>query len=598
MASAGPRAARSFLSSFEVSRTEAATKLRIASGLVLMVFLTSHLVNHALGIISLQAMETGREAFRAVWSSPPGQVFLYGALLIHVALVIHKLYRRRSLKMPVWEMVQVGLGVLIPSWLVVHIIGTRGLSSQFGVHDSYPFVLNTLWPEGAMQQTILVIVSWLHGCIGVHFWLRHRPWYQRVTLPLFTAALLLPTLSLFGFVSGGREVRALAEQNPALLETLAEHENWPDQSAFAWVYTIEGYVLSGLMMVLAAVLVGRVVRSVMMRRSGRVRVHYPDGAMVSVNPGTSVLEASRVAGIPHASVCGGRGRCSTCRVRIEQGAETLAPPAKDEAKVLARIGATPSVRLACQVRPVRDLSVVPLLASSVGPGDAKQPVNPGQGIEREIAVLFADLRAFTRMAEGRLPYDVVFVLNQYFKSMGEAIEGQGGRIDKFIGDGIMALFGLDHGRDEACRQALAGARAMSSTLVQLNQRLGADLREPLRIGIGLHVGPVILGQMGYGRATSLTAIGDTVNVASRLEALTKEFGVELVVSSRLAETADVDLQAFEERQIDIRGRRRPLRVRLVTEASELSVPGAGDVAAGSIRNWLRAGGRKLGLRAT
>ena len=112
------------------------------------------------------------------------------------------------------------------------------------------------------------------------------------------------------------------------------------------------------------------------------------------------------------------------------------------------------------------------------------------------------------------------------------------------------------------------------------------------------MGPVILGQMGYGRATSLTAIGDTVNVASRLEALTKEFGVELVVSSRLAETADVDLEAFEERQIDIRGRRRPLRVRLVTEASALSVSEAGDAAAGSIRTWLRAGGRRLGLRAS
>ena len=140
----------------------------------------------------------------------------------------------------------------------------------------------------------------------------------------------------------------------------------------------------------------------------------------------SVLEASRAAGIPHASVCGGRGRCSTCRVRVGAGAAQLPPPAADEARVLARIGdAGGGVRLACQLRPTHDLEVTPLMPAGAGPSDIRVQVNPGQGIEREIAVLFADLRAFTRMAEGRLPYDVVFVLNQYFRAMGQAIEEAG-----------------------------------------------------------------------------------------------------------------------------------------------------------------------------
>ncbi len=224
-------------------------------------------------------------------------------------------------------------------------------------------------------------------------------------------------------------------------------------------------------------------------------------------PGMSVLEASRAAGIPHASVCGGRGRCSTCRVRIGEGAEHLPPPAPDEARVLARIGgAAGKVRLACQLRPTRDLAVVPLLPASAGPRDVRVQVDPGQGMEREIAVLFADLRAFTRMAEGRLAYDVVFGLNQYFAAMGQAIEGAGGRVDKFIGDGIMALFGIDLEPEAACRRALAGARAMAAALDRLNRQLEHDLREPLRMGIGLHVGHVILGEMGFGRATALTAI--------------------------------------------------------------------------------------------
>jgi adenylate cyclase len=197
------------------------------------------------------------------------------------------------------------------------------------------------------------------------------------------------------------------------------------------------------------------------------------------------------------------------------------------------------------------------------------------------------------MAEGRLPYDVVFVLNQYFKAMGVVIEQQGGRIDKFIGDGIMALFGLERAPEDACLQALSAARAMAGALAQLNHRLRHDLREPLRIGIGLHVGPVILGHMGYGRATTLTAIGDTVNVASRLEALTKEFEVELVVSSRLAEAAGVDLGGFEERRIEIRGRRRPLRVRLVRDAGALPLDAAPAATTAPARPWLTSFGRAM-----
>ncbi len=114
---------------------------------------------------------------------------------------------------------------------------------------------------------------------------------------------------------------------------------------------------------------------------------------------------------------------------------------------------------------------------------------------------------------------------------------------------------------------------MALALDELNRELADDLREPLKIGIGLHAGPVILGEMGYRRVTSLTAIGDAVNVASRLEALTKEVGAQLVVSAALAERAGVDLADHELRQIEIRGRRRPLRIRVVADARSLPVAG-------------------------
>jgi adenylate cyclase len=106
--------------------------------------------------------------------------------------------------MPAWELAQAVLGFLIPFWLVVHVLGTRGAQQLFGVDDSYAYVLNALWPEGAWRQSVLLILVWLHGCIGIHFWLRLRPWYRSVQPWLLALAVLLPTLALIGFANGGR----------------------------------------------------------------------------------------------------------------------------------------------------------------------------------------------------------------------------------------------------------------------------------------------------------------------------------------------------------------------------------------------------------
>jgi adenylate cyclase len=578
-------------------RSDIATRLRLASGLVLMAYALTHLLNHTLGIHSLAVMESGGRIFSAVWRSAPGTLLLYAAFAVHITLAVHKLWRRRSLKMPPWEMAQVVLGLLIPFWLVVHIIGTRGAHQFLGVDDSYTYVLNTLWPDGAQRQSLMLILVWLHGCIGIHFWLRLRSWYRAVQPCLLALAVLVPALALIGFANAGRELRARDAADPAWLERAATEQNWLDPAQSGWINETERRVLLGFTLVLLTAFGARTARAVRARYGRRVRLRYPDGVTVAIEPGMSVLEASRAAGVPHASVCGGRGRCSTCRVRVGHGAAHLPAPAPDEARVLGRIGASADVRLACQLRPTHNLAVVPLLPASAGPHDVSIQVNPGLGIEREVAVLFADLRAFTRLSEGRLPYDVVFVLNQYFRATGEAIEAQGGRVDKFIGDGIMALFGVDRDPQAACRQALAAARAMAFALEQLNQELAHDLPEPLRIGIGLHVGPAILGDMGYGRASSLTAVGDTVNVAARLETLAKEFEVQLVTSTRLAERAGIELGAFEERRIEIRGRRRPLRVRLVPDARALPVElsAAGPPALPPFAQLLSLGRRALRL---
>jgi adenylate cyclase len=317
------------------------------------------------------------------------------------------------------------------------------------------------------------------------------------------------------------------------------------------------------------VLLARGVRHVWRRRHGLVRIDYPDGRSIEVTPGTSVLEASRIAGIPHAHVCGGRGRCSTCRVRVRAAAGSIEPPAEAERRVLHRIAATPNVRLACQLRPKGPIEVTPLLPPFAYAMDGRRRVDITQGREREIAILFADIRGFTALSEGRLPFDVVFILNRYFAAVGRAVETTGGRIDKFLGDGVMALFGVDSGPGEGCRAALAAARSISARMDELNASLSGELDRPLRIGIGIHAGPTIVGEMGYGMASSITAIGDAVNTASRLEELTKEFNCELVVSEAVAIRAGIDLSVFPRQEIAVRGKLETLAVRMLSRAAEL-----------------------------
>jgi adenylate cyclase len=213
--------------------------------------------------------------------------------------------------------------------------------------------------------------------------------------------------------------------------------------------------------------------------------------------------------------------------------------------------------------------IVPLLPPAASPRDAAARPGYLQGHEQEIAILFADMRAFTQLAHKRLPYDTVFLLNRYFRAMGMAVDAAGGHLDKFIGDGVMALFGITGPREDACRRALAAARHMSQNLAELNRTLAPELAEPLRIGIGIHAGPAIVGEMGYARATTLTAVGDAVNVASRLEQLTKEYGAELVLSAGVADHAGFALEDFERHQVTLRGLDQPLTIVVVPRAAEL-----------------------------
>ena len=538
----------------------------------MLAYVTTHFVNHSLGLVSVQVMDFALEHIYQYWASSLGSVLLYGAFATHYSLALWALWLRRSLKMPLAEATQLVLGFSIPFFLTDHVLQTRVADTFYGANVGYYshvlhtyFVTNPL--RGGLQFAVMVI-AWVHAMIGLWFWLRLKPWYPRWQPILYAFALLMPTLAILGALEGGRQVMALA-QDPAWLAKQAQDHAPAAPADAAFIDQLVVWVRYAFVAALCAVLAARMVRWYWQRRRGIVRLTYPNGRVVQIVRGVSVLEASRMAGIPHASVCGGRGRCSTCRIRVDGAKEAIVPPAAEEVKVLHRVGAAPDVRLACQLRPHGDLRVTPLLPASAQARDGFSRPGYLHGAEREIVILFGDLRSFTQLSEKKLPYDLVFLLNRYFAETGHAVETAGGRIDKFIGDGVMALFGLDSGVEAGCREALAAAKDMAERMQTLNRALIHDIAEPLRIGIGIHTGPAIVGEMGYGTAVSITAVGDSVNTASRIEALTKTYACELVISEAVALRAGIDLGDAPRHEIEIRGRVERLVVRTFASARDL-----------------------------
>ena len=336
--------------------------------------------------------------------------------------------------------------------------------------------------------------------------------------------------------------------------------SWNLEVQLYWTYVV----------LLALVFAAWTVRWLVERRRGVINIAYPGGRVVRVPIGYAVLDASRRANIPHAAICGGRGRCTTCRVRVLRGVDKLPPPSASEQALLGRLHAGPSVRLACQLRPHSDTAVLPLLPPDIGARETRRrDRSEVSDIERFVAIMFVDIRRSTALVEKRHPYDVVFLLNHFFDAVAGAVVDTGGMPSQFVGDGMMAIFGVHAGPREACSQALGAAQLIHSRLADMNRTMADELPEPIAIGVGLHAGSVILGELGYKDRFVLTAIGDSVHVAARLQELTKDYGCQLVVSEIVAATAGVEMGEFPLREVTVRGRAEPLAVRIVGAMNEL-----------------------------
>jgi adenylate cyclase len=543
----------------------------------MMTYCLGHLVNHSMGILSVDAMDAMRIRFMAISRAPGIYWVMPISILVHLVAALTIMMHRRTLRaLDRLAKVQVGLGMLLPLLLFVHIAFSRHAYNVTGKELYYSNFFSNMEAGGFVffisYIVLLMGLVWGHGCLGMHRWLRLKPWYRRYWAGWYTLALLPPVMAFFGSMSGYRETQ-LRKQDPAWIEKLVDREQWlhPDGTP------MDHKEVEALVMPVGAQLIGAFVFTVLLAFSLRfawlqhqkkkctISVRFDSGKEIMVAPGTTLLEASQLAGVSHASVCGGHGRCSTCRTRILVGHDELPPPEGEEAKVLERIAASPNVRLACQVRPKQEVYIHPMLQQAESSDGFPRP-SYADGQEVDVTLMFADLRGFTKLSDQRLPYDVVFILNQYFELMGEAIESTDGYLDKFIGDGIMAIFGIRSGTAIGAKQAIGAAIKMGKQLEELNSRLTEELEEPLRIGIGLHRGSAIVGNMGYGDTMSVTAIGGTVNTAARLEGVSKKLGVELVISQEVLDAASVELPDVEAQDIEIRGRAEPVKIFAIDKA--------------------------------
>jgi len=541
-------------------RGDTLQRLRIASGLVLFVFAGTHFLNHALGLIHVDAMHAMQHWRWVVTRSVPGTFLLVAALVTHIGLALYKLAARATLRLPAWELTQLGLGLFIPFLLFPHIVNTRGARIWFAVEDNYLYELARLWPDGALLQTTLLLVVWVHGCMGLHYWLRLTPGYRAAAPVLLFLAIAIPLASLGGFMVSGRSVALLIE-SPDRMAHVKQLTNWPNAAQndmLAGYRSTARWVFAGVLMAVVAVVAWRWLTA---SAGPRVAIRYIGGPIINAPRGPTLLEISRMHGIPHASVCGGRARCSTCRVRVEAGSSNLPAPTFPEIMTLDSIAAPANVRLACQIRPQQALTVTRLLRpGQTGPQAAAVHEADAAGVEKLLAVMFLDLRSFTRLSQSRLPYDVVFILNEFFAAAGSAIHAQGGWIDKYLGDGLLAVFGQTHGVEVGCRQALRAARAVDLALDHVNAKLRAEIGRPLEVGIGIHAGPLLVGRIGFGETVDLTVVGNAVNVASRLEALSKDKGFQLVVSDDVARHAGSMESAGSRFTATVRGIDAPLEV--------------------------------------
>jgi adenylate cyclase len=550
----------------ELASSSVRRRLRMASGLVLFTYIGAHLVNHALGLISLETAERGMSIAIEVWYSVPGTLLLYGAAATHFLLALWAVYERRTFRLPPAELLRIALGFTLPMILIGHAANTRLAYEMFALDADYTRVVSNLWATDAQGlQLGLLAPGWLHGCLGLNFAFNRRPLFRRLRFVLFAVALLLPVFSALGFVAMGRELST----NPVVAAAAQEYLGPKYAAERIAIAHWRDSLLVGYFAIIGVTFGARAIRNLFERSRQRlVSIAYP-GRTVRVPRGWSVLEASRAFHLAHASMCGGRARCSTCRVRVTAGEDFCPAAAADERATLDRIGAPPDVRLACQLRPRGDVSVIPLVRTE---RPIYRPTAPHRSPEREIVVLFCDFLNRAELAGDHLPQDLLYVLTLYVEALGNAIRAAHGTPSYVEPDSTCALFGLECDPTQAAQQALRAASVIEAALADLNDRLGRQWDCKVKIAVSIHAGRAAVGEIGSSEPPAMIAIGEAIDVANEMRKAAAARDVRFAISEQVYAAAGL-APAFQEKiTVAAPGRGAPVGVCLSISAPPLPQP--------------------------
>jgi class 3 adenylate cyclase/ferredoxin/hemoglobin-like flavoprotein len=271
----------------------------------------------------------------------------------------------------------------------------------------------------------------------------------------------------------------------------------------------------------------------------------------------SVLDASIENKIPHLHECGGNGKCSTCRVRIIEGAQNLTPKTQREIEMSQSRNWDPSIRLGCQCYIKGDVKLQRLIWSSADVSKLqKETVPEGKAEERPIAIMFCDLRNFTRLSEENASFDIAYFLNRFYTALGDPILLNNGIIYQYIGDEIIGVFGTAGGtRQKNCMDAIRAAMSMLYALDRLNRIELKDFDVKLKLGIGINFGLAYVGHLGHPTHRQFSVIGDPVNVASRIQGQTKELDAQILISKAVyRNSVKEDLNIGREFEVELAGK--------------------------------------------
>ncbi len=283
--------------------------------------------------------------------------------------------------------------------------------------------------------------------------------------------------------------------------------------------------------------------------------------IIQQKKGSTILEAALHNNVEHYHVCGGKARCTTCRITVLKGKDNLAPLTEAEKKISQDKKWTDDIRLACQAKILDDVTIKRLVVDHTDVDLVRSEGNiTTQAKERSVVVMFCDVENFTGFTAERLhnPYDVIHLLNRYYKEIGEPIFSNRGYIDKYLGDGFLALFGCadNNNPNENALNAVRASLRMIARLTELNKYLSRQFDHQFKIRIGLHYGSVIVGEVGYCANKQLTVIGDTVNIASRIEAANKEFNTQILASQEMMEHVQNEVATEQVFTTKLRGQNR------------------------------------------